>query len=102
MVRALASHARGHWFKSSTAHHFQKDVSSNLALSIEQMLLFVLDDKNRRRLLLRMKSNQELFYLYKAELALRIRNQRNLKLYHQILDKFQVFLADNPPSSRSE
>ena len=21
MVRALASHARGHWFKSSTAHH---------------------------------------------------------------------------------
>ena len=21
VVRALASHARGHWFKSSTAHH---------------------------------------------------------------------------------
>ena len=98
MVRALASHARGHWFKSSIAHHFQEDVSSNFALSLEQVLLSVLDEKSRRRLLLRTRSNQELFNLYKAELTLRIRNERNLSLYNQVLNQFQEFLADNPPS----
>jgi len=49
--------------------------------------------------MLRTKSNQELFSLYKAELALRIRNQRNLERYYQVLDQFQEFLANNPPSS---
>jgi len=49
--------------------------------------------------LLRTKNNEELFSLYKAELALRIRNQRNLSRYRQVLDQFQEFLADNPPSS---
>jgi len=81
------------------AHHFQEDVSSNFALSLEQVLLSVLDEKSRKRLLLRTKSNQELFPLYKAELTLRIRNKRNLRLYNQVLDQFQEFLVDNPPSS---
>ena len=99
MVRALASHARGHWFKSSTAHIFQKDVSSDLALYLERLILSALDEKSRRRLLLRTKSNPELFHLYKAELVLRIRNKRNLSLYNQVLDRFREFLADNPPSS---
>ena len=49
--------------------------------------------------MLRTKNNEELFSLYKAELALRIRNQRNLSRYRQVLDQFQEFLADNPPSS---
>jgi integrase/recombinase XerD len=40
-----------------------------------------------------------LFSLYKAELTLRIHNIRNLSRYHQVLDQFQEFLADNPPSS---
>ena len=49
--------------------------------------------------MLRTKTNDELFSLYKAELALRIRNQRNLIRYHQVLDQFQHFLSDNNPSS---
>ena len=49
--------------------------------------------------MLRTKTNDELFSLYKAELALRIRNQRNLSRYYQVLDQFQAFLADNPLSS---
>ncbi|MFC1932212.1 tyrosine-type recombinase/integrase [Chloroflexota bacterium] len=49
--------------------------------------------------MLRTKPNQELFPLYKAELTLRIRNKRNLRLYNQVLDQFQEFLTDNPPSS---
>jgi len=68
-------------------------------LSIEELLLFVLDGKSRRRLLLRTKTNEELFSLYKAELTLRIRNQRNLSRYYQVLDQFQKFLVDEPPSS---
>ena len=95
----LASQARRRGFESHHPLHFQKDVSSNLAVSLEQLLLSVLDEKGRRRLLLRTKTNPELFSLYKAELTLRIRNARNLSRYHQVLDQFQEFLADNQPSS---
>ena len=49
--------------------------------------------------MLKEKSNEELFSLYKTELSLRIRNQSNLARYHQLLDQFQQFLGDNPPSS---
>ena len=38
----------------------RKDVSSNLALSLEQLLLSILDEKSRRRFLLKEKSNEEL------------------------------------------
>ncbi|MFC1974257.1 tyrosine-type recombinase/integrase [Chloroflexota bacterium] len=48
--------------------------------------------------MLRTKTNNELFSLYKDELALRIRNERNLERYHQVLAQFQEFLADNTPS----
>jgi len=95
----LASQARRRGFESHHPLHFRKDVSSNLALSLEQLLLSVLDEKSRRRLLLRTKTNEELFSLYKAELTLRIRNQRNLSRYYQVLDQFQKFLVDEPPSS---
>ena len=95
----LASQARRRGFESHHPLFYQKDVSSNLDLSIEELLLFVLDEKARRRLLLRTKTNEELFSLYKAELALRIRNQRNLSRYYQVLDQFQVFLTDKPPTS---
>jgi integrase len=95
----LASQARRRGFESHHPLHYQKDVSSNLDLSIEELLLFVLDGMSRRRLLLRTKTNEELFSLYKAELALRIRNHRNLSRYHQVLDQFYQFLADDSPSS---
>ncbi len=49
--------------------------------------------------MLRNKTNQELFSLYKSELALRIRNQSNLVRYIQILDQFQQILGDNRPFS---
>ncbi len=49
--------------------------------------------------MLRTKTNEELFTLYKAELTLRIRNERNLARYGQVLDQFQEFLGNNPPSS---
>jgi len=55
-------------------------------------------ERGRRQLLLRTKSNQELFELYKAELALRIRNHDNLPRYCQILDDYCDFLAEFPPS----
>ena len=95
----LASQARRRGFESHHPLQYQKDVSSNLDLSIEELLLFVLDEKARRKLLLRTKTNEELFSLYKAELALRIRNQRNLIRYHQVLDQFHQFLAGDSPSS---
>ena len=49
--------------------------------------------------MLRTKSNQELFDLYKDEPALRLRNQDNLSRYHQVLDNFQEFLSEYPPSA---
>ena len=95
----LASQARRRGFESLHPLFYQKDVSSNLDLSLEELLIFVLDEKTRRRLLLRTKTNEDLFPLYKAELALRIRNQRNLDRYCQVLDQFQEFLGDKQPSS---
>jgi len=49
--------------------------------------------------MLKKKSNEELFSLYKAELTLKIRNEKNLDTYHQVLNKFQQFLDGEPPSS---
>ena len=49
--------------------------------------------------MLRNKTNEELFTLYRAELSLRIRNQRNLTRYVQVLDQFQEFLGENTPSA---
>jgi hypothetical protein len=45
--------------------------------------------------MLRKKKNEELFSLYKSELTLHIRNQRNIVRSSQILDQFQKFLKDN-------
>ena len=49
--------------------------------------------------MLREKPNGELFELYRSELALTIRNERNLKRYYQVLDSFRDFLDDIPPST---
>ncbi len=95
----LASQARRRGFESLHPLFYQKDVSSSLDSSLGELLLFVLDGKSRRRLLLRTKTNEDLFTLYQAELALRIRNQRNLIRYGQVLDQFQEFLRGDQPSA---
>jgi hypothetical protein len=63
-----ASQARRRGFESLHPLFYQKDVSSSLDVSLEELLLFVLDEKSRRRLLLRTKTNEELFSLYRAGL----------------------------------
>jgi hypothetical protein len=47
-------------------------------LPLKELLLLILGEEGKRKVLLRTKSNQELFKLYKDELALRVCNQRNL------------------------
>ena len=49
--------------------------------------------------MLRTKSNDELFDLYRSELALKLRNKRNLQRYYQVLDDFKGFLSNHPPSA---
>ena len=95
----LASQARRRGFESHHPLFPRKDVSSNLDSTIQELLLSLLDEKGRRRLLLKTKANTELFALYKDELGLRIRNQRNLDRYSQVLDQFHQFLGDRPSSS---
>jgi len=68
-------------------------------LPLKELLLLILGEDGKRKVLLRTKSNEELFELYKAELALRVRNQRNLSLYRQLLDRFHDFLGKYPPSA---
>jgi hypothetical protein len=58
----LASQARRRGFESLHPLFYRKDVSSSLDVSLEELLLFVLDEKSRRRLLLRIKTNEELFF----------------------------------------
>ena len=79
------SQAGGRGFES---HHplqslFQSKIDENpsLALTLEQLLLSILDEKGRRRIMLKSKSNDELFLLYKDELKLRVRSQRNTELF---------------------
>jgi integrase/recombinase XerD len=68
-------------------------------LPLIEVLPFILGEDGKRKVLLRTRSNQELFELYKTELALRVRNQRNLSLYRQLLDRFHDFLGKYPPSA---
>ena len=95
MVRALASHARGHWFKSSTAH-IAPVLSEQLGL--RELLEALLGAEGRRRLEMRHKSNNELFSLYDAELVLRVRNASNLENERRLLGKFHEYLNSYPPS----
>jgi len=69
-------------------------------LPLKELLLLVVGDNIRRQILLRTKSNDELFHLYKSELALRIRNERNLTRYYQVLDDFRASLGEFPPSAQ--
>ena len=63
------SQAGGRGFESLHPLHslFQSKIDENpsLALTLEQLLLSVLDEKGRRKIMLRSKSNEELFVLYK-------------------------------------
>jgi hypothetical protein len=68
-------------------------------LPLKEVLLFILGEDGKRKVLLRTGSNQELFELCKTELALRVRNQGNLHLYRQVLDHFHDFLGNYPPSA---
>jgi len=99
-LRRLASQARRRGFES---HHPLQTVKKTPVplpeLPIREILLLLLGDKARRQLLLRGKPNGELFELYRLELALTIRNERNLKRYYQVLDSFRDFLDDIPPST---
>ena len=68
-------------------------------LPLIEVLPCILGEDGKRKVLLRTRSNQELFELYKTELALRVRNQGNLHLYRQVLDYFDDFLGNYPPSA---
>jgi len=47
---------------------------------------------------LREKSNDELFRLYRTELALRYRSERSLKEAERVITRFEEFLDGRPPS----
>ena len=48
---------------------------------------------------LRTKTNDELFRLWRAELALRYRSDRSLKEAERVMGKFETFLGGYPPSA---
>jgi len=56
-----------------------------------------LDDKAKRRLSLRQKTNNELFTLYYDHLKVRL-TPGQFDQYTQFLDKLQQFLGEFPPS----
>jgi site-specific recombinase XerD len=67
-------------------------------LPVRELLAVLLGPEGRRRLVLRQKSNQELFDLYDNDLKLRVHSEPNLKGARQLLDKFKDYLHDYPPS----
>ena len=66
-------------------------------LSIRDLLEVLLDDKAKRRLSLRRKTNDELFLLYYDQLKVRL-TQGQFEQYNLLLDKFHLFLGQFPPS----
>ena len=69
-------HRRGHWFKSSIAHHVYG--LHNDELPIRELLEILLGPEGRRRLMLRQMNNEDLFQLYDSDLVLRLHNAKNL------------------------
>jgi len=54
--------------------------------------------EGRRKLKLRLKTNDELFALYDSDLILRVHNSRTLTGDRQLLGKFHDYLGNYPPS----
>ena len=57
-------------------------------LPLRELLESLLGVEGRRRLMLRHKTNEELFRLYDSELVLRNHNERQLKTERRLLRKF--------------
>ncbi|MFC1935058.1 tyrosine-type recombinase/integrase, partial [Chloroflexota bacterium] len=66
-------------------------------LSVRELLEVLLDDKAKRRLSLRQKTNHELFALYYDHLKVRL-TPGQFDQYTQFIDRFQQFLGEFPPS----
>ena len=66
-------------------------------LSVRELLEVLLDDKAKRRLSLRRKTNHELFSLYYDHLKVRL-TPGQFEQYTLILDKLHRFLGEFPPS----
>ena len=116
MVRALASHARSHRFKSYTAHeipHFDTpnnkkhhsfaDRSSptgeTSGLQLSQFFsMLMMDADLKHRLEMMNLTNQQLFDQYAVELRLKNRNKRNQASELSLLRKFLDSLGDEPVS----
>jgi len=107
VVRALASHARSHRFKSYTAHFSGKQhgfaeefspVQTPPLLPSLEILSMLMGGAIRRRLEVINMANPELFEQYSVELSLKIRNKRNLKNERVLLSRFEQFLAGHPPT----
>ena len=92
----LTYHRRGHWFKSSIAHHVYG--LHNDELPIRELLGVLLGPEGKRRLRLRHMTNDDLFQLYDSDLVLRFHNVKNLSDTRKILTKFKQYLNDFPPS----
>jgi integrase/recombinase XerD len=67
-------------------------------LPLRELLAVLLGPEGKRKLMLRHKTNGELFELYDSDLVVRIHNARNLKGTRQFLAKFKDYLNGFPPS----
>ncbi len=65
---------------------------------MRELLEVLLDDKAKRRLSLRQKTNQELFALYYDHLKVKL-SHGQVDQYTQLLDKLHHFLGEFPPSA---
>jgi len=66
-------------------------------LSVRELLEVLLDDKAKRRLSLKRKTNHELFSLYYDHLKVRL-TPGQFDQYTLVLDKYHQFLGEFPPS----
>jgi len=66
-------------------------------LSVRELLEVLLDDKAKRRLSLKRKTNHELFALYYDHLKVRL-TPGQFDQYTLVLDRFRQFLGEFPPS----
>ncbi len=65
---------------------------------MRELLEVLLGPEGRRRLALRDKTNEELFKLYKDDLALRLQNPKNLSDTVTMLGHFREYLGEFPPA----
>jgi integrase len=80
-------------------YHSEKDTDLSEDLSVRQLLELLLDERARRRLMLKQKSNDEIFFLYFQELKLRL-TPGQYEEYTRVLSKFREYLGSWPPTSQ--